>query len=158
MFLGVRVDILTALDAPVVVAEAIVPAGASPPLHTHDGLDDSFYVLEGQLVVRCGHDIFLATRGTWVQFPRQVPHTFRVIDGPARILLVHGDDSFVGSVMAVGRRAGANDIPTTAPGPSMEELDAALAGHGITNVGPPMEQPEADRWLADSGVRAAASG
>jgi hypothetical protein len=48
MFLGVRVDIFTAPGAPV-VAEATLPAGASPPLHVHADLDDSFYVLEGRL-------------------------------------------------------------------------------------------------------------
>jgi hypothetical protein len=29
----------------------------------------------------------------------------------------------------------------------MEELDRAFAAHGITNVGPPMEQAEAERLL-----------
>jgi hypothetical protein len=29
----------------------------------------------------------------------------------------------------------------------MEELDLAFAAHGITNVGPPMEQAEAERLL-----------
>ena len=39
MFLGVQVDILTGPDAPVVVAEGVLPQGASPPLHVHDDLD-----------------------------------------------------------------------------------------------------------------------
>jgi quercetin dioxygenase-like cupin family protein len=147
MFLGVRVDILTGAGAPVVVAEARLPAGASPPLHVHDELDDSFYVLDGRMVVRCGDDVFLASAGTWVQFPSRVPHTFRVLDAPARVLLVHADDSFIRTVKAVGRPADADDTPTTRGGPSVRALDVALARHGITNVGPPMEQDEADRWL-----------
>jgi len=37
----------------------------------------------------------------------------------------------------------------------MEELGRAFAAHGITNVGPPMEQAEAERLL-DQLARAAA--
>ena len=32
-------------------------------------------------------------------------------------------------------------------GPTIEQLDRAFAAHGITNVGPPMEQAEAERLL-----------
>lgn len=96
------------------------------------------------MVVRCGGDVFLATSGTWVQFPKRVPHTFRVLDAPARILMVHANDSFMQAVRAIGRPAVAGDGPTTAPGPTIDELNQAFAAHGITNVGPPMEQPEAE--------------
>jgi mannose-6-phosphate isomerase-like protein (cupin superfamily) len=54
MFLGVRVEVRTDPDAPVVVAEGLLPSGASPPLHVHANLDDSFYLLDGRMVVRCG--------------------------------------------------------------------------------------------------------
>jgi quercetin dioxygenase-like cupin family protein len=147
MFLGVAVDVLTEPGAPVVVAEAELPEGASPPMHVHDRLDDSFYLLDGRLMVRCGNDVFLAERGTWVQFPKCVPHTFRVLDGPARILLVHADDSFILAVKAIGRPACDGDAPTTGGGPSAGKLEGLLAGHGITNVGPPIEQHDADAWL-----------
>ncbi len=147
MFLGVRVDILTAAGAPVVVAEATLPVGASPPLHVHADLDDSFYVLEGRLVVRCDDHVFLASDGMWVQFPSRLPHTFRVLDAPARVLLVHADESFIQTVKTLGRPVHADDTPTTRGGPAIEVLDAAFAAHGITNVGPPMEQDDADRWL-----------
>jgi mannose-6-phosphate isomerase-like protein (cupin superfamily) len=147
MFLGVQVDVLTDADAPVVVAEGVLPLGASPPLHVHEDLDDSFYLLDGRMVVRCGNDVFLATSGTWVQFPKRVPHTFRVLDGPARMLMVHGNDSFIQAVRAIGHPATADDVPTTAGGPPIEELNRAFAAHGITNVGPPMEQNEAEDLL-----------
>jgi quercetin dioxygenase-like cupin family protein len=146
MFLGVRVDVLTDPDAPVAVAEAVLPVGASPPLHVHADLDDSFYLLDGRMIVRCGDDMFDATPGTWVQFPMQVPHTFRVVDGPARVLMVHANDGFLGAVRAIGRPARDDDVPSTGGGPTNDELDRALAAHGITNIGPPMEQAEADRW------------
>ena len=146
MFLGVAVDVLTEPGAPVAVAAAVLPDGASPPLHFHDDLDDSFYVLDGHMIVRCGDDVFVARPGTWVQFPHGVPHTFRVLGGPARILLAHANDSFIRAVQTIGRPTDGNDMPTTS-GDSVESLDEALAEFGITSVGPPMEQPEADAWL-----------
>ena len=83
LFLGVLVNELTEPGAPVAVAEAIVPEGASPPAHVHAALDDSFYILDGHMVIHCGDDVWQAGPGSWVQFPVGVPHTFRVLGGPA---------------------------------------------------------------------------
>ena len=151
-FLGVLVEELTAPGSPVTVAEAVLPEGASPPAHVHAALDDSFYLLQGHMVVRCGGQVWEAGTGDWVQFPAGEPHTFRVLDGPARVLMVHADDSFLAAVRRIGRPAGADDVPSTAPGPSVEELDRAFAEHGITNVGPSMEEGEASRLLARLGA------
>lgn len=82
-----------------------------------------------------------------MQFPAGVPHTFRVIGGPARVLLVHANDSFMAAVREIGRPATDADVPDTTPGPTIEDLDRAFTNHGITNVGPPMEQAEAERRL-----------
>ena len=147
LFLGVLVKELTAPGAPTTVAEAIVPEGASPPAHVHDALDDSFYILDGRMVIHCGDDTWAAGPGSWVQFPARVPHTFRVLDRPARVLLVHANDSFLAAVRQIGRPATEADIPDATPGPTIAELDRAFAAHGITNVGPPMEQDEAERHL-----------
>ena len=83
LFLGVLIDVLTEPGAPVTVAEGILPEGASPPAHVHADLDDSFYILDGRMVIRCGDDVWQAGSGSWVQFPAGVPHTFRVLGGPA---------------------------------------------------------------------------
>src|SRR3984957_1970248 len=71
-----------------VVLEITLPAGAATPLH-HD-LDDSSFLLDGQMVVRCGDQMLLARAGDWLSMPREVPHAFRVAGHqPARMLLVH---------------------------------------------------------------------
>jgi quercetin dioxygenase-like cupin family protein len=146
-FLGVLVDELTEPDAPVTVAVGVAPEGASPPAHVHADLDDSFYLLDGRMVIRCGDEVWEAGPGTWVQFPAGVPHTFRVLDGPARILLVHANDSFLAMVRQIGRPATETDIAEITQDLTIDELDRAFAAHGITNVGPPMEQAEAERLL-----------
>ena len=147
LFLGVLVTELTAPGAPVTVAEAIVPEGASPPAHVHAALDDSFYVLDGRMLIRCGDDVWEAGSGSWVQFPAGVPHTFRVLGGPARILMVHADDSFLAAVRQIGRPATGTEIAEITRDLTVPELDQAFAAHGITNVGPPMEQAQAERLL-----------
>ncbi len=145
LFLGVRVTELTGPEAPVVVGEAVLPHGASPPAHVHEDLDDSFYVLEGTMVVRCGESVTLEKAGDWVQFPRGVPHTFRVMSDSARILMVHANRSFLDAVAGIGRPATEDDEPAVSGGPSPDELDRLMGIYGMRNVGPPMEEPEANR-------------
>lgn len=147
LFLGVLVEELTQPGSPVTVSVGVLPEGASPPEHVHAALDDSFYLLDGRMVVRCGDEVWEARSGDWVQFPARRPHTFRVLDGPARVLMVHADDSFLAAVREIGRPAVDGDAPTTGGGPSVAELSRVFAAHGITNVGPPIERDEVDELL-----------
>ncbi len=50
--------------------------GAGPPLHVHDREDECFYVLDGELSIRCGGDAFDAAAGSFVFLPRGRPHRF----------------------------------------------------------------------------------
>src|SRR5262249_28083344 len=65
-------------DMTTTVLEMTLPVGSSAPLHVHDGLDDTWYVIDGEMVVRCGDDTSVVGAGHWVSMPRGVPHTFRV--------------------------------------------------------------------------------
>jgi mannose-6-phosphate isomerase-like protein (cupin superfamily) len=62
--------------------------GAGPPLHVHEREDECFYVLDGQLSVRCGEDAFEAGTGSFVFLPRGRPHQFWAAGRPARLLLI----------------------------------------------------------------------
>ena len=58
--------------------ESLVAAGNSPPLHIHHGEDETFWVLEGSMTVRCGDETFSAGAGS-VRLPPawrspHVPH------------------------------------------------------------------------------------
>ena len=89
-----------------VVLEMTLPVGSAPPLHVHDDLDDTWYILEGQMVVRCGDDDLVVGAGHWVSMPRGVPHTFRVVsEREARILLVHDNAGFRDLVRDLGTPA-----------------------------------------------------
>jgi mannose-6-phosphate isomerase-like protein (cupin superfamily) len=43
--------------------------GAGPPLHVHDREDECFYVLDGELSIRCGGDAFGAAAGSLSSCP-----------------------------------------------------------------------------------------
>ena len=122
-----------------VVLEMTLPVGSSAPLHVHHDLDDTWYVLEGEMVVRCGDDVTLAGPGHWVSMPRGVPHTFRVVgDCHARILLVHDNASFRDLIRDLGVPAGERVVPPAPVFPAPEELARVAATHDLTPLGPPM--------------------
>jgi len=68
------------------VFEAMI--GAGPPLHVHDREDECFYVLDGDVSIRCGSDTFDAPAGSFVFLPRGRPHRFRATGESARLLLI----------------------------------------------------------------------
>jgi Cupin domain len=51
---------------PVIIEHHVGP-GAAAPLHVHHDVDDNFYLLRGQLAMRCGDDTFAASAGDYVQ-------------------------------------------------------------------------------------------
>lgn len=138
------------------VIELTVPPGGSPPRHVHEALDDSFLLLEGEMVIRCGDDTVLARPGAYVVLPNGVEHTFRVTSSvPARLLLVHADDSFLGFIEAVGTATDDHRLPP--PGDTDLDIDAlmrASAEHGAPMVGPSLEEEEARRYTAEAPIEA----
>jgi quercetin dioxygenase-like cupin family protein len=131
------------------VIELTVPPGGSPPRHFHEELDDAFLLLEGEVVVRSGEETVVARQGTYVVVPHGAEHTFRVTSRtPAKLLLVHDDDSFLQFIEAVG-------TPTTEfrlPPPGRFDVDGDTivrlsAKHGAPIVGPSLEEDDARGYL-----------
>jgi mannose-6-phosphate isomerase-like protein (cupin superfamily) len=132
-------------DMDTVVLEMTLPVGSAPPLHVHDHLDDTWYILEGQMVVRCGDEGLVVGAGHWVSMPRGVPHTFRVIgEREARILLVHDNASFRDFIRDTSTPATAHVVPTHPAFPPMDELARIAAAHDLRPVGPPMSAEDCD--------------
>lgn len=127
------------------VMELIVPPGGSPPRHVHQELHDAFFVLDGEVVVSVGEETAVARPGTYAVVPVGSDHTFRVTSpNPARILLVHDDDSFLRMVQAGGTRADEHRLPS--PGESnleMERLRQLVEEHDSRVVGPSLEEDQA---------------
>jgi len=62
--------------------------GAGPPLHVHDREDECFYIIDGELSIRCGGDAYDAAAGSFVFLPRGRPHRFWAAGPSARLLLI----------------------------------------------------------------------
>ena len=132
-----------------VVLEMTLPVGSSPALHVHHSLDDTWYILDGKMVMRCGDDALVIGAGHWVSMPRGVPHTFRVIgDREARILLVHDNASFRDLIRELGVPAAAHVVPAQPVIPSRDELARVASSHDLTVIGPPMSVEDADAIFA----------
>jgi catechol 2,3-dioxygenase-like lactoylglutathione lyase family enzyme/quercetin dioxygenase-like cupin family protein len=153
-FLGTLAVLRNPAGAPrtPVVLELTVPPGGSPPQHVHDTLDDSFFLLDGEVVVRCGGRTLLARPGSYVVLPHGVDHTFRVTSSvPARLLLVHADDSFLSFVETLGRPTTEHSLPL--PGAVDIDVDTVVrvsAEHGSPIIGPSLEEDEARAYAGSS--------
>jgi quercetin dioxygenase-like cupin family protein/catechol 2,3-dioxygenase-like lactoylglutathione lyase family enzyme len=128
-----------------VVTELIVPPGGSPPRHVHHGLNDAFFLLEGEVVLSVGNETVVARPGAYAVVPVGSDHTFRVTSStPARMLQIHDDDSFLRMVQAGGVPATEHRLPP----PGEVNLDGETLGrlveeHDSHVVGAPLEEDDA---------------
>jgi mannose-6-phosphate isomerase-like protein (cupin superfamily) len=120
------------------LVESQVAPGFSPPLHVHHREDEAFWVLEGELSMRCGDRTFRARPGSFVFLPRDVPHTF-VVEGhtPARMLTLLTPGGGEGLFVEAGRRAEHDGLPPATP-PDIDALRRVSERYGAEIVGPPM--------------------
>lgn len=117
---------------------------SQPPLHEHDGEDEIFFLLEGQITFwSIGTEVVL-TAGDCILLPKDVPHTFQVSpDREAKWLVILAPGGFEDFVRAASRPA---EYPGPEKGWEMDDatekkLVEAAAVAGITLLGPPGARP-----------------
>ncbi|HST97179.1 MAG TPA: cupin domain-containing protein [Geodermatophilus sp.] len=117
------------------VVENVVPArSAGPPLHSH-GFDETFYVLEGELVVRVGDALLARTAGQLAFAPRGVAHALaNRRDAPVRYLLVCTPAGFERHFARTAAQANGIEPPPWALQPVPE----------VVALGPPIPQEVLD--------------
>ena len=118
--------------------EHVIPAGAGSPWHVHHNEDESFYVIEGEVLFIIGEEQqrIVAGPGTYVFGPREIPHGFRATSSsPARMLLQATPAGFERFVLALSEPAPASGLPPAGP-PNMEQLMVEAARAGIEILGP----------------------
>lgn len=141
-----------ATDTGLRVLEMTLPVGAAPPMHMHRDYDDSFFLLEGQVIMQCGAELTLVGPGCWVSTPRGTPHAFRVVGvRPARMLVVLENDSFAELIRDLGEPAGSPALPEAGRGPGTGDVFRAFAARDVTVLGPSLSDQEADAFLASRG-------
>lgn len=66
-----------------------LPAGAGVPMHMHDREDENFQIIEGEVEVETGGEVFLLTSGDTIYLPKHVPHAITArTDSKLKINLV----------------------------------------------------------------------
>jgi mannose-6-phosphate isomerase-like protein (cupin superfamily) len=120
------------------LVESWIPPGFSPPLHVHHREDEAFWLLEGEMTLRCGDQMLSGGPGSYFFLPRDVPHTF-VIEGeaPVHLLTLLSPGGGEGFFAAAGRPAEHDGFPPVAP-TDVERLRSAGGRFGIEIVGPPL--------------------
>ena len=113
------------------LVEQVVPAGfPGPALHVHPDFEETFYVLEGQIAMRVGHEAHEAGTGTVAVVPRGTPHTFaNPGDEPARMLVLvtpGGFERYFEALIGAVRAAGGF--------PPVEEMAALAIAYGSVPV------------------------
>jgi len=58
------------------LTEWVAAPGFDTGLHVHQRLEETWYVLDGELEFRLGDEVFIAAAGACVFVPPQVPHAF----------------------------------------------------------------------------------
>lgn len=96
--------------------EQILPPGFAPPPHTHRAEDEAFYILDGEFTFVCGDRAFPASAGSFVYFPRDLPHTFSVTGAEqARLLQFTFPGGLERFFVEAGEPAPRRELPP--PGP-----------------------------------------
>ena len=122
------------------LAEIHAPRGHGAPLHVHDGADEMFYVLDGQLTIEVAGEQRTITDGGFAFGPRNVDHRFRVDSAEAHFLVLTTPGGFEDFIRAAAEPATAPGLPEPAA-PDIDRLVRIAADHGIRIIGPPLEDP-----------------
>ena len=111
------------------VTDIVVPSNsAGPPLHTHD-FDETFYLLEGELIFRVGEALVTKGAGELCFVPRKVAHALaNHSNAPARYLLTCTPAGFERHWARIAAEAAGVEPPQWALQPIPE----------VTVVGPPI--------------------
>jgi len=86
------------------VMESDYPPGLVVPPHVHEGEDEMFYLLAGELTGFCEDEGWIAIPGSFVFVPRDCAHGFAVTSAaPARALVITGPSRLAGEIAAAGQ-------------------------------------------------------
>ena len=116
--------------------EDVMSRGKTTPLHTHPQVDETLYVLEGEILLHIdGEDQRLGS-GAVAMAPRGVPHAFLVISDTARILFWETPGSSEAFYRGASEPA-TRELENAAPVDFDRVRASAQRNGGIEILGPP---------------------
>jgi quercetin dioxygenase-like cupin family protein len=113
---------LKASDEQIGLMELAASPGVEPPMHVHRNEDEWYYLLDGEVTFHAGEDSYRGQPGSFVFFPRNLPHTFTIETPSARMLLLNAPGGFERMF----------ELAPSTP----DEAVAALARYNVEVVGP----------------------
>ena len=60
-----------------IALEALVPPDGGPPPHIHHDQIETFYILEGEMEITVGNQVYEAKAGDFVHVSKDTPHSFK---------------------------------------------------------------------------------
>jgi hypothetical protein len=111
-------------------------------MHVHAREDETWFVIEGEVLFQRGHERITVPAGSAILLPRGIPHGFAVQSPVARILHAYTPAGIEHAFRAVSVPAPSRELPPPPAGPPSPEQQAAIekayADRGVTFVGPPL--------------------
>jgi mannose-6-phosphate isomerase-like protein (cupin superfamily) len=99
------------------IMDFLIPPGGGPMPHAH-ACEETFLVLEGEVVVFCHDQRTTAPTGAAVNIPGWAPHTFHNLSTvPARLLCVISPAGLEREFMEIGPRVATRTTPPPPPDP-----------------------------------------
>ena len=106
--------------------EATARKGNVPPRHVHHREEETFYVLEGEIIVSVGDHTMKGTPGTMIFLPRDVRHSFTIESEQFRMLNLVSPAGFEAWFREFGVPAPAMTLPPPANEPAYGEVQRML--------------------------------
>lgn len=119
--------------------EELARRGKVTPLHTHPSEEETFYVLEGELLVHLDGAEQAVGSGGFLSVPRGVPHAYAVTSATARtlILVTPGSGAMEAFFRDAGEPAQERRLPPEGPLDIGRIAAAAKRTGAVEILGPP---------------------
>lgn len=121
------------------VVEELARRGKVTPLHAHPEEEETFYILDGEVMFYLDGGERSLGAGAFVSVPRGVPHAYLAVSEVMRslILITPGDGAMEAFFRDAGEPAGERELPPEQP-LDIERIGAAAERTGaVTILGPP---------------------
>jgi quercetin dioxygenase-like cupin family protein len=113
------------------------PRGTATPMHLHHNEDETFYVLEGEIVVLIGEEQITLSGGDYAFAPRDIPHGTVVSSERARVLVTMIPGGLEELFVSLGSAVNGAEPATEEAQVPMDELGRRFAAYGVDILGPP---------------------
>lgn len=129
-------------DDTLALGEVVVRRGLEPPLHIHAREDETWFVIDGEVVFQRGLERLTLCSGDAVFLPRGIVHGFAVRSETARMLHVYTPAGLEDAHREASVRAERRELPPAPQGPPTQEqveaVERAYTSRGVTFAGPPL--------------------